>query len=100
MEIIRIIAAIVIALAVIAIIIFRIFRIRASHFLTLAVVDILVGLFLFGFAIYDFNTSVGEFAGILGQLALIIGEPVVVGILIVDVVAWILYKKKTRTRGE
>ena len=62
--------------------------------------DILVGLFLLVFAFYDFKTSVGEFAGILGQLALIIGEPVVVGILIVDVIAWILYKKKTGARGE
>ncbi len=100
MEGIRITAAIVIALAVIVIIIFRIFRIKASHFLILAIVDILVGLFLLVFAIYDFKTSVGEFAGILGQLALIIGEPVVVGILIVDVIAWILYKKKTGVRGE
>ena len=53
-----------------------------------------MGLFLLGFAIYDFSTSGGEFAGILGQLALIIGEPVVVGILIVDIIAWILYKRK------
>ena len=66
----------------------------------LAIVDILMGLVLLGFALYDFNTSVGEFAGILGQLALIIGEPVVVVILIVDVIAWFLYKKKTRAQGE
>ena len=100
MEVIRITAAIIIALAVMVIIIFKILKIKASHFLILAIVDILMGLVLLGFALYDFNTSVGEFAGILGQLALIIGEPVVVIILIVDVIAWFLYKKKSRAQVE
>ena len=100
MDVIRITAAIIIALAIMVIIIFRIFRIKVSHFGVLAIVDILVGLFLLGFAIYDFKTSAGEFAGILGQLALIIGEPVVAGILIVDVIVWLLYKKKTGEQGE
>ena len=100
MDVIRTIAAIVIALAAIVIIIFRILKIKVSHFLILAILDILMGLFLLGFAIYDFNTSVGEFAGILGQIALIIGEPVVVGILIVDVIAWILYKRNQERKGK
>ena len=42
MDVIRITAAIIIALAIMVIIIFRIFRIKASHFGVLAIVGILV----------------------------------------------------------
>ena len=40
------------------------------------------------FAIYDFKNSVGEFAGILGELALKLGESVVIGLLIIDIIVW------------
>ena len=47
-----------------------------------------IGLLILGFALYDFKTSGGEFAGILGQLALVIGEPIVAVLLIADLIVW------------
>ena len=35
---------------------------KASPYLLFAIADILIGLLILGFAIYDFNTAEGEFA--------------------------------------
>ena len=61
---------------------------KASPYLIFAIVNIAVGLLILGFALYDFKTSGGEFAGILGQLALVIGEPIVAVVLIADLIVW------------
>lgn len=70
-----------------------------SPFLLFAIVDIVIGLLLLAFAIYDFHTSVGEFAGFFGQLALIFGEPIVGGLLIIDIIVWLIYRKKRNESG-
>ena len=48
------------------------------------------------FALIDFKVSVGEFAGFFGQLALIIGEPIVGGLLIIDIIVWLVNRKKQK----
>jgi type III secretory pathway component EscT len=40
------------------------------------------------------NTAVGEFAGILGWIALIIGEPVVLVMLLADVIIWLIKRER------
>ena len=67
---------------------------KACPYLLFAIADILIGLLILGFAIYDFNTAVGEFAGILGEMALLIGEPIVIVLLIIDAIAWNMSRKK------
>ena len=67
---------------------------KASPYLLFAIADIIIGLLILGFAIYDFNTAEGEFAGILGELALLIGEPIVVVLLIIDAIVWYKSRKK------
>ena len=70
----------------------------ASPYLLFAIADILIGLLILGFAIYDFNTAVGEFAGILGEMALLIGEPIVVVLLIIDAIAWYMSRRKIKNK--
>ena len=69
---------------------------NASPYLLFAIADIIIGLLILGFAIYDFNTAEGEFAGILGELALLIGEPIVVVLLIIDAIAWFKSRRKIK----
>ena len=69
---------------------------NASPYLQFAIADILIGLLILGFAIYDFNTAVGEFAGILGEMVLLIGEPIVVVLLIIDAIAWYMSRRKIK----
>ena len=69
---------------------------KVSPYLLFAIADILIGLLILGFAIYDFNTAEGEFAGILGELALLIGEPIVVVLLIIDAIAWFKSRRKIK----
>ena len=90
---IKITISVIVAVALIVILISGLMKKKTSPFLLFAIVDIIFGLFFLGFAIYDFHTSVGEFAGILGQLALIIGEPIVGGLLIIDIIVWLIWKK-------
>ena len=71
---------------------------KASPYLLFAIADIIIGLLILGFSIYDFNTAEGEFAGILGELALLIGEPIVIVLLIIDAIAWYTSRKKTKNR--
>lgn len=69
---------------------------KASPYLLFAIANILIGLLILGFAIYDFNTAEGEFAGILGELALLIGAPIVVVLLIIDAIAWFKSRRKIK----
>ena len=69
---------------------------KASPYLLFAIADIIIGLLILGFAIYDFNTAEGEFAGILGELTLLIGEPIVVVLLIIDAIAWFKSRRKIK----
>ena len=69
---------------------------KASPYLLFAIADILIGLLILGFAIYDLNTAEGEFAGILGELTLLIGEPIVVVLLIIDAIAWNMSRRKIK----
>ena len=69
---------------------------KASPYLLFAIADIIIGLLILGFAIYDFNTAVGEFAGILGEMVLLIGEPIVVVLLIIDAIAWFKSRRKIK----
>jgi len=69
---------------------------KASPYLLFAIADIIIGLLILGFAIYDFNTAEGEFAGILGELTLLIGEPIVVVLLIIDAIAWFKLRRKIK----
>lgn len=69
---------------------------KASPYLLFAIADIIIGLLILGFAIYDFNTAEGEFAGILGELALLIGAPIVVVLLIIDAIAWFKSRRKIK----
>ena len=94
MNIILAVAAGITILGLLAVIIVKSTGIKASPFLVFAIVDIVIGLIILGFAIYDYKTAVGEFAGIFGELALVFGEPVVAIILIIDIVVWRVDKKK------
>ncbi len=94
MEIIYLTIGVVMVLTIITFFVLKALKVKANPFLIIAIVDIIVGLLVLGFAIYDFHTSVGEFAGIFGQLALIICEPVVGGILLIDIIVWVVKKKK------
>jgi len=69
---------------------------KASPYLLFAIADIIIGLLILGFAIYDINTAEGEFAGILGEMALLIGEPIVVVLLIIDAIAWFKSRRKIK----
>ena len=69
---------------------------KASPYLLFAIADIIIGLLILGFAIYDFNTAEGEFAGILGEMALLIGEPIVVVLLIIDIIVWFKSRRKIK----
>ena len=71
---------------------------KACPYLLFAIADILIGLLILGFAIYDFNTAVGEFAGILGEMVLLIGEPIVIVLLIIDAIAWNMSRKKIKNK--
>ncbi len=69
---------------------------KASPYLLFAIADIIIGLLILGFAIYDLNTAEGEFAGILGELVLLIGEPIVVVLLIIDAIASNMSRRKIK----
>ena len=69
---------------------------NASPYLLFAIADTIIGFLILGFAIYDFNTTVGEFAGILGELTLLIGEPIVVVLLIIDAIVWYKSRRKMK----
>ena len=66
MEVIKFLIGFIVIIAVIVIIVSNKMGKKKSPFLLFAIVDIVIGLLLLAFAIYDFHTSVGEFAGIFG----------------------------------
>jgi hypothetical protein len=99
MDIIKFLIGFIVVIAVVVIIVSNKMGKKKSPFLLFAIVDIVIGLLLLAFAIYDFHTSVGEFAGFFGQLALIIGEPVVGGLLLIDIIVWVIYKKNKKSNS-
>ena len=88
MELIYLVAGIIILLAFAVMAVCGKMEKKISPYLIFAIVDIACGIGILIFAIYDFNTSVGEFAGFFGELALKIGEPIVVVLLIIDIIIW------------
>ena len=68
--------------------------VKKSPYLIFGVVDVVLGILILIFALIDFKVSVGEFAGFFGQLALIIGEPIVGGLLLIDIIVWLVNRKK------
>ena len=66
----------------------------ASPYLIFAVTDILIGICVAAYAIYDIQTSTGWFAGLLGTLLLIFVLPIVLVLLLADVLVWKLKKPK------
>ena len=66
----------------------------ASPYLVFAVTDILIGVCVAAYAIYDIQTSTGWFAGLLGTLLLIFVLPIVLVLLLADVLVWKLKKPK------
>ena len=67
---------------------------KISPYLLFGIIDGTVGLLALAFALFDFKVSTGEFAGIMGEIVLIIAEPVVIILLIIDVVLWLVNKNK------
>lgn len=65
-----------------------------SSFLLFGIVDIFGGLVVLGLSLWDFLTPGGDLNGMLGTLALLIFEPVVIVMLIGDIVICKLKKKK------
>ena len=90
------VAVAIILVAALVIGISRSMGIKASPFLLFAAVDIFFGLLILSYALFDFHTATGEFAGILGTVALMIGEPVVGVLLIADIIAWLIWKNRNR----
>ena len=66
----------------------------ASPYLVFAVTDILIGVCVAAYAIYDIQTSTGWFAGLLGVLLLISVLPIAAVFLLVDILVWWLKKPK------
>ena len=73
---------------------------KFNPYLVFGLVDVFVGLLVLGFAIVDFHVSYGEFAGILGQLALILLEPVVGVLLLIDIIVWWYNTKHKKSSGD
>ena len=67
---------------------------RISPYLIFAAADILIGLCVAAYAIYDIRTDTGWFAGLLGTLLLIFILPIVLVFLLADILIWRLKKSK------
>ena len=67
---------------------------QASPYLIFAVTDILIGICVVAYAVYDIKTSTGWFAGLLGTLLLIFVLPIVLIFLLADVLVRRLKKTK------
>ena len=65
-----------------------------SPYLTFGIVDIVCGLIVIGFAMYDILTPGGDLNGMLGQILLMIFVPTVIMLLIADIVLWHSKTKK------
>ena len=59
-----------------------------SPYRVFAVVDGLIGLCDFIYAIYDIKTGTGDFGGLIGVLLLIFVLPIIAALLLVDFLVW------------
>ena len=67
------------------------FRPGLSPYRIFALTDIVIGLCVFGYALYDIATDTGWFAGLAGMLLLIFVLPINLLLLLIDFLIW---KKK------
>lgn len=88
------VALAIILVAAVVIAISRSMGSKVSPFLLFGIVDIFFGLLILSYALFDFHTATGEFAGILGTVALMIGEPVVLVLLLADVIVWLIKRER------
>ncbi|MBQ9972687.1 MAG: hypothetical protein IJP24_04100 [Firmicutes bacterium] len=70
---------------------------KASPYKVFAIIDIIMGGGVLGYAIYDIKTDTGWFAGLLGALLIMFVVPVFVALLIADVALWYRHRKKGKT---
>ena len=61
---------------------------NVSPYLIFGIVDIVCGLVVVGFAMYDILTPGGDLNGMLGQILLLIFVPTVIVLLIADIFLW------------
>lgn len=69
---------------------------NASPYKVFGIVDMMLEVFIVGYAIYDLMTDTGMFAGLLGFLLLCFVAPIPVILLIVDVVLYLAKARKNR----
>ena len=72
----------------------RKFRKQASPYLVFAATDILIGICVAAYAVYDIRTDTGWFAGLFGTLLLIFVLPITLVFLLADILVWWLKKSK------
>ncbi len=71
---------------------------KVSPYKIFAAADLLVGLLVAAYAVYDIVTAVGFFGGLLGALLLIFVMPVVAAFLVIDFI--LAVRKKRRIGNE
>ena len=67
---------------------------NVSPYLVFGIVDIVCGLIVAGFAMFDILTPGGDLNGMLGQILLLVFIPTVIVLLIADIVLWHSKTKK------
>lgn len=70
---------------------------NTSPYRIFAVTDSLIGAGVLIYSIHDIMTSTGMFAGFLGALLIIFIMPIVIGLLIADLVVWVVNKRKIKS---
>lgn len=73
------------------------FRPSLSPYRIFALTDIVIGLCVLGYALYDFATDTGWFAGLTGMLLLIFVLPINLLLLLIDFLIW---KKKSSKKAK
>lgn len=66
---------------------------QTSSYLLFAIVDLIAGILVVVYAIYIFHKATGKNWVLIGQLVLMIGCPVVVLLLFIDLILWWKQKK-------
>lgn len=67
---------------------------KASPYLVFAITDIIIGVFVTIYSVYDIHTDKGIMAGLLGIILLLFVVPCSVVLLVIDVVVWIINRRK------
>ena len=67
---------------------------NVSVYKIFAVTDVIMGVGVTSYAIYDILTDTGWFAGLLGMLLLILVLPVILLLLIIDFIFYMINKKR------